>query len=376
MTVNERTDQVKITKLSAYHAWLPYVGGQYKWGRGFVIENALTTVIAIETDAGLTGYGECCPIEGDYLAAYPEGIVPALKRLAPAIIGLDPREVHLIERAMDRVLIGHSYAKTPIDNACWDLLGKATEQPVYRLLGGKLTEGGPMYRVVPQKPVEEARREMEVHRQAGYRQFQIKAGADWRRDIEAIHAAAELLNPGERAFADANRGWTLYEAVQVVRATKGLDIMIEQPCFTYEECLQVRRHCEQPMKLDEVVTDLKMAQRIVQDQAAEVFCLKISNLGGLTKARRVRDFLCEQGYSVVSEDTWGSEITTAACAHFAASTPPELLYNTTDLSNYNTVSICKDKAITKNGKLYASEATGLGVEPDFSVLGKPVVVYQ
>ena len=366
---------MKITRIEAYQAELPYVGGAYHWGRGNVIRTALTTAITVDTDKEIKGCGECCPIGGNYLAAYAEGIVPALSLLGPALIGEDPRQVHVIECLMDNILQGHPYVKSAIDAACWDILGQDSGQPVSVLLGGVLTDGGPMYRVVPQKPLEAANREMVEHRASGYRQFQIKVGNDWKGDIERIISAASLLEPGESAFADANRGWTLHEAVQVVRAVRDTGVMIEQPCASYEECLHVRSHCDLPMKLDECITDLRMAQRLVIDKAAEVACLKISNLGGLTKARRIRDYLVEHGLSVVCEDTWGGEITTAAVAHFAASTPTSLLYNTTALHNYNTVSTGQPPPVVRNGKLYAGTEPGLGVKPDTQVLGEPLAIY-
>ena len=154
---------MKIKRIEAFQTQLPYAGGAYHWGRGNVIRTPLSTVITVDTDEKINGCDECCPIGGTYLAAYPEGIVPALARLAPALIGEDPRAFHAIERRMDAVLQGHPYTKSAIDAACWDILGKSTGQPVYTLMGGKLIDGGPMYRVVPQKAPEEVTREMELH---------------------------------------------------------------------------------------------------------------------------------------------------------------------------------------------------------------------
>lgn len=367
---------MRITRIAVYRTALPYVGGTYGWGAGNVIATARTTVIVVDTDAGISGCGEFCPCGENYMAAHSEGTEAAARLLAPALLGEDPRQLTRIERLMDATLGGHGYAKAPFDAACWDILGKACGLPLYMLMGGKLTDGGPMYRVVPQKPKAEAIAEMETHRAAGYRQFQIKVGNDWKADIENIFAAASLLKPDETAFADANRGWTINNAVKVVRAVRDTGIMIEQPCPTYEECLHVRQHCDLPMKLDECVTELRVAERIVADRAAEVICLKISNLGGLSKARRVCDYLVEHGLSVVAEDTWGGEITTAALAHLAASTPPQFLYNTTDLHNYNTRRTGKPGPATKDGRLFASDAPGLGVEPDYESLGEPVAVYN
>jgi L-alanine-DL-glutamate epimerase-like enolase superfamily enzyme len=277
---------------------------------------------------------------------------------------------------MDGAVRGHGYAKSSIDAACWDIFGKATGQPVWMLMGGKLTDGAPMYRVAPQKPIKETLSEMGQYRKEGYRHFQIKVGGDAVSDIERIRTAMSFLESGETAYADANQGWTINEAVRVVRAVHDLDVMIEQPCHTYEECLHVRAHTDLPMKLDECVTDIKVAQRIVKDKAAEVVCLKISNLGGLSKACLVRDFLVSNGLSVVPEDTWGGEITSAAVAHFAASTPRELLYNTTDLHNYNVERTGMPGPETREGKLFASDNPGLGVEPDFDSLGDPVAIYE
>ena len=366
---------MKITRIRVYRKDLNYVSGAYTWGRGNAIETASSTVVTLDTDAGLSGVGEFCPCGNNYMVAHQEGTEAAARLLAPALLGQDPRQLAAIERIMDNTIRGHGYAKAPFDAACWDILGKATGQPVWMLLGGKLTDGAPMYRVIPQKSKEETLAEMEAHRAIGYRQFQIKVGNDWKTDIENIFAGAAMLKVGETAYADANTGWTVNEAVKVVRAVRDTGIMIEQPCVTYEECLQVRAHCELPMKLDECVTDLRVASRIVADRAAEVLCLKISNLGGLTKARRVRDYIVAHGLSVVSEDTWGGEITTAAVAHFAASTPPELLYNTTDLHNYNKEHTGSPGPETRDGLLFASDVPGLGVEPDHESLGTPVAAY-
>ena len=237
------------------------------------------------------------------------------------------------------------------------------------------SEGAPMYRVAPQKAADETLAEMQRCRADGYKQFQIKVGGDWAGDIDRIKAGVALLESGEKAMADANQGWRVDNAVRVARATRNLDYILEQPCRTYEECQQVRRVAEQPMKLDECVTGMAAAQRIAADRGAEICCLKISNLGGLSKARRVRDFLVENRIPVVSEDTWGGEITSTAVAHFAASTPSEYLQNTTDLMNYNTRSTGLGGAWADGGKLYAPDAPGLGVAPDFNSLGAPIAEY-
>ena len=366
---------MKITGISIYRTDLPYVGGSYGWGAGNAITTAVASVVVLYTDAGLSGCGEFTPCGENYMVAHSRGVEALAHMVAPQLIGEDPRQVGRIEQIMDHAVQGHGYAKSPFDIACWDILGKATNQPLWMLLGGKLTDGAPMYRVIPQKGVEEATTEMNAHRKAGYRQFQIKVGADWQADIDRIHSGVALLQKGEKAMADANQGWRVDNAIRVAQATKDLDYIFEQPCKTYEECQQVRRHVAQPMKLDECVTGIHAAQRIVADKGAEICCLKISNLGGISKARRVRDYLIENRIPVVSEDTWGGEITSSAVAHFAVSTPEEYLINSTDLMNYNTRSTGIGGPIVANGKLYANDTPGLGVEPDYKSLGEPVATF-
>ena len=83
----------------------------------------------------------------------------------------------------------------------------------------------------------------------------------------------------------------------------------------------------------------------------------------------MRDVLIDHRFKVVSEDTWGSEIVSAAVAHFAASTPPAFLVNATDLHLYNTRSLAHPGPRTDQGRIFAPDTPGLGVTPDFEALG-------
>ena len=226
---------MKITRIRIYRTDLPYVGGTYVWGAGNVISTGNTSVVVVDTDAGLQGCGEFAPCGNTYMIAHTEGIEAIARLIAPSLIGMDPRQLARIEQLMDNTVQGHGYAKAPFDAACWDILGKSLSAPVWLLLGGKLTDGAPMYRVAPQKATNETIAELEAHRAAGYRQFQIKVGSDWAKDIERIRALVPLLKPGETALADANQGWRVDNAIRVARATRDLDFILEQPCHSYEE---------------------------------------------------------------------------------------------------------------------------------------------
>ena len=126
-------------------------------------------------------------------------------------------------------------------------------------------------------------------------------------------------------IADANTGWTMHEAARVVDAVRDVDVHIEQPCPTYEACLTIRRRTAKPFILDELMDSLPMVARGHADGAMDAINLKISKVGGLTRAREIRDFCVAMGIAMTIEDSWGGDIVTAAIAHLAHSTPPDLL---------------------------------------------------
>jgi cis-L-3-hydroxyproline dehydratase len=174
-------------------------------------------------------------------------------------------------------------------------------------------------------------------------------------------------------LCDANTGWQRHQAMLVINAVKDLDVYIEQPCLSYDECLSVREHCSLPMVLDECMDDIGVLVKILADRAADVINLKISKVGGLTKARAIRDLAVASGIPMNIEDTWGGDIVTAAISHLAHSTPPNLLFCSTDFNSYGPKKIAETSAVRKNGRLAAPLEPGLGVEPIMSELGSPVI---
>jgi L-alanine-DL-glutamate epimerase-like enolase superfamily enzyme len=363
---------MRITGISAYRVELPLHEGSYKWSGGNSVEVFDSTVVAIQTDSGLTGYGEICPLGPAYLAAYAAGARTGIAEIAPHLLGLDPTQLQVINRRMDQALRGHPYAKSALDMACWDLLGKATAQPVAVLLGGRYGEDFPLYRAISQDTPEAMADSIALYRAQGYTKFQLKVGGNPDTDIARIHAAAAKLQTGDVLIADANTGWTQHQALRVADAVRNVDVYIEQPCLHYEECLAVRQHTNRPFVLDEVIDDVHMVLRGHADKAMDVINLKISKVGGLTRARQIRDLCVSLGIALTIEDTWGGDIITAAIAHLAHSTPPEFLFSSTDFNSYLTVSIADNAPQRKEGRLAASTAPGLGIRPRMEVLGEPV----
>jgi L-alanine-DL-glutamate epimerase-like enolase superfamily enzyme len=364
---------MKITNILAYRVELPLHETSYKWSGGKSVTVFDSTIVEVQTDAGITGYGEVCPLGPFYLPAYADGVRAGLRELGPHLIGEDPRQLMKLNRRMDAALKGHPYVKSGIDIACWDILGQAAGLPVCELLGGRFGEDVILYRAISQESPEQMASRVAAYRAEGYRRFQLKVGGDPDVDIDRIRAVYAKLQPGDRLVADANTGWVQHEAVRVVKAVRDVDVYIEQPCLTYEECLAVRRQCAHPFILDENIDDLNILLRAKADLAMDVVNLKISKLGGLTKTRQARDLCVSMGIGMTLEDSWGGDIATAAIAALAHSTPTEFLFTTTDFNSYVTVSTAEGAPQRVNGRMAASTAPGLGIRPKMGVLGMPVV---
>jgi L-alanine-DL-glutamate epimerase-like enolase superfamily enzyme len=176
--------------------------------------------------------------------------------------------------------------------------------------------------------------------------------------------------------ADANTGWLMHEAARVVRAVRDVDVYIEQPCAKYEENLAIRRRTDHPFIIDENIDSLAPLLRGHADGAMDVVNLKISKLGGLTKLKQARDLCVDLGIAMTIEDSWGGDIVTAAIASLAHSTPPELLFSSTDFNSYVTCSIAEGAPQRKGGRLAAGTESGLGIKPRMNVLGEPVLVVE
>jgi L-alanine-DL-glutamate epimerase-like enolase superfamily enzyme len=259
--------------------------------------------------------------------------------------------------------------------ACWDILGKTYNEPVCHLLGGRFGDSVELYRAISQRPADEMAENVAGYRDQGYRKFQLKVGGDPAVDIARIRAAAAVLQAGETLVADANTGWLAPDAIRVANAVSDLDVYIEQPCLSYDKCRAVRENISLPFILDENIDGIEMLLKAHADRAMDAINLKISKVGGLTKARQIRDLCVSLGIPMTIEDSWGGDIVTAAIAHLAHSTPEPFRFSSTDFNSYVTVSLASGAPQNINGAMQASEAPGLGVEPRMEVLGDPVAVF-
>ena len=367
---------MQIRKISLFQVDLPLHEGSYNWSGGKSVQVFDSTIVRIETDTGLAGYGEGCTIGSVYLPAYANGVRTGIAELAPHLIGQDPTQLSKLNWKMDTLLKGHPYVKSAIDIACWDILGQAAGQSVCSLLGGCFGKDFNLYRAISRDTPDVMAESVSQYRAEGYQKFQLKVGSDPETDIERIRKVSSGLERGDVLIADANTGWLMKDAIRVARAVQDIDVFIEQPCATYEECLSVRRSIDHPFVLDECMDSVQMLLRGHSDLAMDAVNLKISKFGGLTKTRLVRDLCVSLGLAMTIEDSWGSDITTAAIAHLAHSTPPEFLFTATDFNSYVTVRTADGAPQRHEGRMAASMEPGLGIHPRTEILGEPVATWE
>jgi L-alanine-DL-glutamate epimerase-like enolase superfamily enzyme len=369
---------VRITKISVYQVDLPVKGGGFHSSGGRVRRSVDTSVIQIDTDEGISGWGEACPFGPDYDTGFAGGARAGIALVAPQLLGKDPRELGAINQQMDKALCGNPYAKTGLDIACWDILGKSTGLPVYSLLGGRLHDEFPFTGFVTLDPGPATSALIDDYRQRGCNRFEFKASGDPVIDIKMIRFVGKQMRSGDTLKVDANGGWKMDEALRVSEAVRDVHVLFEQPCRTYEECRAFKSSTGRPVALDECILEVADLVRAHQDRAIDVLNLKTGRVGGLTRARQMRDLAVTLGIRLYIQDTSGGEFNAAAIVHLAHSTPPGFLLAMWDCAEMVTVQIGRGLVREHPAHVHrvnANTRPGLGVEPLMDVLGEPVAVY-
>ncbi len=364
-----------ITAISVYRVKLPFRALGSRWIGREKPDHLDSTIVMLETASGLSGAGETCPIGSVYLPAFAGGVRAAIEEMAPALIGQDATQIRRVYRAMDEALFGHGYAKAAIDIACWDLLGQHCAQPVSTLLGGRFDSKVAAYASIPLGNVREMVRTLKVKQAEGFSHFQIKIGDDPEIDCERVRALVVAGRKGDLFMADANRGWSKQDALRAVREINMLDAYLEQPCATYAECLTVRQRCTRPFMLDEIIDGPRDLARAIADDALDGLVIKLTHAGGLTPALMMRNLCLAHGIKVRIEDTAGAEFVRAAQAQLAAATPPDMLLGSYTFINDHPP-VAEDAPEIRDGMLHLNHLPGLGLTPDYEVLGEPLAVYD
>lgn len=340
---------------------------------GRTISAQQSTIVALRTDVGLTGWGESAPWSPTYLPTSAGAIRASIELMATALLGRDPTMPTELTAVMDANVRGQEQAKSAIDVASWDLLGKSLSVPLHTLFGGRRADWLPAFGFIHRENgVEAMIAEMTAHRANGINHFKFKASGDASMDAAIVGPVSDAIQPHEMLTVDANGGWSVDGAVHVM-SSASKRTLFEQPCETYERCLALRNRVSHAISLDEVVVSIPELCRAIADGVMDVFNLKIARVGGLSTARAMRDICVAYGIPLIVQCVGGSEFSTAAIAHLASTIPAQLLlyvWDGTAMLDTRT-----GEGLETNGRLIrASTRPGLGIEPFSHVLGDPLFV--
>ena len=368
---------MKITEIRAYELTLPLSKPYYLSGGRLRFEKLDSVFVSIHTDNGLTGWGEACPWGHSYLPAHGAGVSAALQVLAPVLLGQDPRSLDHINRLMDVTLPGHLYAKSPIDIACWDILGQVAGLPLWQMLGGDSAKPVELNSSISTGTPDEMLALINAASAKGYRTHSAKIGGDNPSiDKARIEAISNGLPPGERVTFDVNRAWTPGVAIEVLNDVDARD-WVEQPCQTLDQSAFVASKVPQPIMLDEVMHDMEDHLEAWKRKACAGVKVKPNRLGGLTKSRQIRDFGVAVGWQMHIEDVGGSALADTAAFHLAASTPDENRLASWLAHDHLSLDPVSSQGVRNiDGFATPPSTPGLGVVPDMDMLGEPVAIYR
>jgi L-alanine-DL-glutamate epimerase-like enolase superfamily enzyme len=367
---------MRIEEIRVYSKRVPVAEGTYRMASSDV-QNLDSTIVEIMSDEGVSGWGETCPIGPVYQPHHALGARAALAEISPGLIGLEVGSIRGVARRMDERLSGHGYAKAAIDIAIFDLLGKKLRVPVSTLLGGALTDRVPSYYSVTIHDPEETARIAKEKVKQGYKRLQIKIGnRPIEEDIESVQKVWEAIGYRARLAADANRSFTIVNAMTFDRLCSNVPFVFEQPCNTMEEVAALRGRLVHPVYLDENTEDLGAVLTAIARGIADGFGFKVTRLGGLGNIAIARDLCALRSLPHSCDDAWGGDIIAAACAHIGSTVDPRLFEGAWIAQEYiETHYDSKNPVRIDEGHIHLPRGPGLGVNPDAGAFGAPLAVY-
>jgi len=361
---------VQVTRVRAFRQIQPLRRGNYAMGHVGSTQFD-STIVALDTDAGITGWGEIAVISAVYGDSFAAGARAGIAELAPLLLRADPTQPKALYAQLDGAMRGQPYVKSAIDMAAWDATARAEGRPLCEALGARYGDAVQLYDVVTVLPLEQAvalARELVAE---GYRRIQVKVGTTPEADAERLAAVREAVGTDVVLYADANGAFSAATARRFLRATRDLEYVLEQPCRTYAECASVRPAADRPLVLDESIVTLDDILRAHREGVADGITIKLQRVGGVTKAALMRDVAAELGLEVTVEDAGGASLVTSAITHLGLGTPERLRVHTCDFHMWVSVDHGSGLPPRADGAQQAPAGPGLGIDIDLEALGEP-----
>ena len=359
----------------------------FEWKR--VIEESFGTVgkrehdvvVKIVTDGGVSGLGEAMTL-GPFYSGESQGTVTAIiaEEFAPKILlGENPFNIDKIHFLMDKFCSGHSIAKTAVDEALYDIMGKVLGVPVYQLLGGKYTEKIPLRWAIGIGKPEEMAQETLMGIKVGYKAIKIKGGLSQKDDVASVKAIRKAVGDEIAITMDINQSYDVKTAIRVIRAMEEHGIqLVEQPVHRKDlyGMAMVRKAVTTPIGACENALTIHELMDVIRMEAADFLNFKVSRSGGFYIGKQMVHAAEAAGICVVGSTQLGMGIELAVNSHFHTSTmhlgQPPYQYNGYGSGILKLFNAVDSKGITKDivtgapviadGFLSVPERPGLGVE--------------
>jgi len=330
------------------------------------IEKTINVFLKIETNTGVVGYGCAAPdleVTGETSATVQKCFADVV---APNLKGKDPLRLSFIMENLKDKLIQHPSVLAAVDMALYDILGKQSNLPIWKMLGG-YREKIKTSVTIGILPVKDTFKSAQQYVSQGFQCLKVKGGIDVDNDIERLQNIRQKLGKRIELRFDANQGYSAEQAIYFVEKTKSVNIeLIEQPTPKGQPDLlkKVTNAVSIPVMADESLMDLRDAFRLARKGLVDMVNVKLMKVGGINESLHINSVARSANLEVMVGCMDESALAIAAGLHFALGRPNVQyadLDGHLDLLN----DPAKDQLIIKNGWMLPPKKPGIGIDVDF-----------
>ncbi|MFD2210314.1 mandelate racemase/muconate lactonizing enzyme family protein [Virgibacillus halophilus] len=314
---------MKITKIDINYIELPLK-------EPFIISYASydtmpAVITKVYTDVGIIGFGESIPDE-HVTGESVHSVFAALKhQLIPVIMGKDPRNIQGIHDAMDKQLVRNGAAKAAIDIACYDILGKYSNLPIYSLLGGRKEQQPTIPKVLSILDPEVLARQAKAAVKEGYEEIKMKLGTDQYKDIQRVKAVRDAVGERIKIRVDINQGWgSVQKATQMMQALEPYGVSwVEQPISQGSLSMfrSLKENSSLPLMADESLITAQDLRTLAEHRSVDYINIKLMKSGGIFPSQKLATQAELFGIQCQIGSMVESSIGSAAGFHVALSRP-------------------------------------------------------
>ncbi|MAT14276.1 MAG: muconate cycloisomerase [Planctomyces sp.] len=366
---------MKITRITTYPVRVPLKPefkmisalGQY--------EVSKYVIVRVETDADIDGVGEAS-ITACWSGETVWGTAAIIDNMfAPALIGHDPYDIKGLDAKLDQIAYGNWFAKSAIENACWDIQGKDQGKPVYELIGGPARSNTIKCRFSmgaydPERAYNRAKELISF----GFTTIKVKVGTNLDKDIERIKTVRDAIGPEYEMVMDANCGFDAPTAIKMAEAVEDCNVaLFEQPTTRgdYEALAKVRKAITPKVMADDICFDLADARECLRHEACDVISVYPGKNGGLRKSLEIVKLAEEFGVvcSIGSNLEW--DIASAPMCHLcvgAENMQVETYPGDIMGPAYHQVRLVEDPLVIDFPTITIPDKPGIGVTPDWTMI--------